>query len=448
MLYGGRQGSLFGRLGPKVVLAGSMAAAALTVLLFLGLRTVFGERGVARTAGSGDAASGAPGATEAAAAPSRAGGSPREGETKAAGGALDSAASLPLAARKMLPGEEMIGAGKAKEALAWAESFSGPDSDRHKVLLIKARAMAQLGRTAEAKQTLESIASANVPESAEARLELLRMSGKPDVAVLREIWSSDGRGRAGTQAAMMLADSLWENSRRKASVSECAEELEECRRAYSAALLGRDISRADADRIIARMDTLNRVLIFNKAIETSNPKSVVHTVQSGESPASIAAKYKVPVGQVARLNGMAEKAVLQVGQRLKLLPGKWRLLVNRSSLDMLVFWEDTFIKKYPVGIGPGDATPLGTFVITKKTVNPDWYYNGQRIPFGNPKNILGTRWMGFDPNGPGRGFGVHGTSEPDSVPGRKSKGCIRMLNPDVEELYDLAPTGTIVEIVD
>ncbi|HHN47143.1 MAG TPA: L,D-transpeptidase, partial [Planctomycetes bacterium] len=58
----------------------------------------------------------------------------------------------------------------------------------------------------------------------------------------------------------------------------------------------------------------------------------------------------------------------------------------------------------------------------------------------------GTRWLGFGNSGPGKGLGIHGTTEPETVPGNVSLGCIRMLNEDVEELYDLAPIGTEVII--
>ncbi|MCX7806319.1 MAG: L,D-transpeptidase family protein [Planctomycetota bacterium] len=462
MLYGGRKESLFGRLGPKVVLAGSMAAAALTVLLFLGIRSLFGGRplaggeakdGIAAIAGSsgaadaGAATAGAAGAVE---APGRNAGLSGAGTAATAPAAGHGAGEvrLPPAARKVLPGEQLIGAGKASEALRWADSFSGAAEDKPRVALVRARALAALGRTDEARKALDDVAAGSGPESVEARLDILRMEGKADAGTLRGLWAGVPKGRAGAKVATALADALWESSRRKPSVNECKGDLEECRRAYSEALLYGDLDRAEEDRILTRMEVLNKALIFNANAETDAPRSVIHVVRSGESPSSIAAKYGVAVGQVSRLNGLSGKSVLQVGQRLKLLPGKWRLVVRRSSLTMLAMWEGTFVKKYPVGIGPGDATPLGEFTITKKMVNPDWYFEGRRIPYGDPKNILGTRWMGFDPNGPGRGLGIHGTTEPDSVPGRKSRGCIRMLNGDVEELYDLVPTGTVVEIVE
>ena len=52
--------------------------------------------------------------------------------------------------------------------------------------------------------------------------------------------------------------------------------------------------------------------------------------------------------------------------------------------------------------------------------------------------------MGFDMEG----YGIHGTIHPDQIGQPVSAGCVRMLNTDVEELYDLIPEGTKVSIVD
>jgi lipoprotein-anchoring transpeptidase ErfK/SrfK len=48
---------------------------------------------------------------------------------------------------------------------------------------------------------------------------------------------------------------------------------------------------------------------------------------------------------------------------------------------------------------------------------------------------------------PDGGFvGIHGTSEPQLVPGRVSHGCIRLRNEDILRLVGLMPVGTPVTI--
>jgi lipoprotein-anchoring transpeptidase ErfK/SrfK len=68
------------------------------------------------------------------------------------------------------------------------------------------------------------------------------------------------------------------------------------------------------------------------------------------------------------------------------------------------------------------------------------------VPFGDPQNPLGTRWLPWLSGGEKTGFGFHGTNEPDAVGGRVSQGCVRMRNEDVELLYEILPQGSRVVV--
>ena len=46
------------------------------------------------------------------------------------------------------------------------------------------------------------------------------------------------------------------------------------------------------------------------------------------------------------------------------------------------------------------------------------------------------------------GYGIHGTTEPESIGYQATEGCVRMHNSDVEELFTIVPPGTEVIIVD
>ena len=100
------------------------------------------------------------------------------------------------------------------------------------------------------------------------------------------------------------------------------------------------------------------------------------------------------------------------------------------------------MKKYRVSTGEKGNTPTGNVKIVNKVINPAWYYDDQVYPPGDPKNGLGSRWMGFDL----KGYGIHGTIEPEKIGKPASLGCVRMRNEDVEELFDLVPIGTPVNI--
>jgi len=121
--------------------------------------------------------------------------------------------------------------------------------------------------------------------------------------------------------------------------------------------------------------------------------------------------------------------------------------VANRQLDLML--DGKLFKRYAVGVGRYGKTPLGTFITVVHQTNPDWTPpSGGIIPFGDPLNVLGTRWISIqdDARPEIKGFGIHGTADRTSIGGETSNGCIRMLNEDVEEVFLLIPRGTKVVI--
>ena len=95
-------------------------------------------------------------------------------------------------------------------------------------------------------------------------------------------------------------------------------------------------------------------------------------------------------------------------------------------------------------------TPLGTFRVVDKEVDPEWNipsklqykYKTKIIPAGDD-NPIGKYWLGLS----ARGYGIHGTDNPWSVGRILSNGCIRLYPEDIEKLFPDVPKGTVVEIV-
>ncbi|KKK33264.1 L,D-transpeptidase [Mesobacillus campisalis] len=128
------------------------------------------------------------------------------------------------------------------------------------------------------------------------------------------------------------------------------------------------------------------------------------------------------------------------------LPGDPFIVVNKKTNEAALINENDvqFITRAATGKTP-DLTPEGLFTVTVKAADP--YYRKKDIPGGDPKNPLGSRWIGFDAeHTDGRTFGVHGTNDPESIGQYISQGCIRLHNESVETLYNLVPLGTRVLI--
>lgn len=124
--------------------------------------------------------------------------------------------------------------------------------------------------------------------------------------------------------------------------------------------------------------------------------------------------------------------------------GTVQVEVNKRTNYLYLYENGKVTKTYRVATGKtSDLTPEGTFTVVFKTTYPGW----KGIPGGDPKNPLGSRWIGIQVNGDnGRTYGIHGTNNPSSIGTHASNGCIRMYNSQVEELYNKVPTGTKVWI--
>lgn len=123
-------------------------------------------------------------------------------------------------------------------------------------------------------------------------------------------------------------------------------------------------------------------------------------------------------------------------------PGDPFIIVNKSSNKLAFIKGNKVQEVLPAGTGRSDElTPEGLFTVKVKAVNP--YFRKKNIPGGDPRNPLGTRWIGFDAkNTDGRIYGVHGTNAPWTVGKYISNGCVRLKNADVERLYNKVPIGT------
>ncbi|MEI6520376.1 MAG: L,D-transpeptidase, partial [bacterium] len=93
--------------------------------------------------------------------------------------------------------------------------------------------------------------------------------------------------------------------------------------------------------------------------------------------------------------------------------------------------------EYIVSTGMKNCSPVGTFKVIGKSSRPG-------------KADLGTRWMAINRwhTRTGRQFGIHGTNEPQYLGQQRSRGCIRLSNADVEELYDETSVNTAIVIQD
>ncbi|MDA0836407.1 MAG: L,D-transpeptidase family protein [Planctomycetota bacterium] len=164
----------------------------------------------------------------------------------------------------------------------------------------------------------------------------------------------------------------------------------------------------------------------------THPKALTYTVKPGDTLTKIGQTYKIPANFIQKINGIDGDRIF-VGQNLKVVQGPFWALVVKGEYRLTAFLGDEAFREFQIGLGKNDSTPVGEFKVLGKLEKPTYWVEGAHYDFGDPNNPLGTRWITFRDGG----YGIHGTWEPNSIGKQMSHGCVRMLNEDVEELYDL-----------
>jgi hypothetical protein len=189
-----------------------------------------------------------------------------------------------------------------------------------------------------------------------------------------------------------------------------------------------------------KIGELNLKIIFSPIIDKCSLK---YTVKPNDSLLKISKEHNTTIELIKRANNLTSD-VIRPGQELKVNNCKFSIVVDKSQNMLFLKNGDEILKTYVVSTGKNNSTPAGNFKIANKQPNPTWFKAGAIVPADSPENILGTRWLGLDI----KGYGIHGTTQPQELGKQVTLGCVRLRNEEVEELYDIVPLGTEVTIVD
>lgn len=216
-------------------------------------------------------------------------------------------------------------------------------------------------------------------------------------------------------------------------------ELRESRLALTAAL-NNELNEKDEAFALATLREINARLFLSTG---KDGDLRLYTVKSGDTLGKIAKHTGTTWEMIQRLNGLKGTRI-DVGQELKILGGKFELVVRKEKFVMDLVLDGAFIQRYECGLGVDGCTPLGEFVVKNRIPKPaDGSY-----PYGHAKHRLGSRWLGLQNDEGYKGYGIHGcrADEEDEIGTECSQGCVRLTNSDVEEIYDIVPAGTRVVI--
>lgn len=216
-------------------------------------------------------------------------------------------------------------------------------------------------------------------------------------------------------------------------------------------LFAHDLAAGERDELRGRLRQLAQDLLFTRHVEGMDRSYVP---KRGDSLSVLCSKVfpewgtKASPGFVVEINKLVKATNLRAGVAIRVPLGEPRIVIVKSEFRLYFLFAGGYVQDFPVGLGREGTTPEGTFVIDEMIRNPDWHpRSGVIIPFGDPRNILGTRWLAFRDTTEHQGFGIHGTTDPSSIGKEASSGCVRMLRDDVERLFEWTPRGATVTIL-
>lgn len=189
--------------------------------------------------------------------------------------------------------------------------------------------------------------------------------------------------------------------------------------------------------IMERLDRNAEFIYFRSQPHFLEP----YVIQSGDLLQRVAPRYRLNWEYLAAINNIDPRRI-RPGQKLKVIKGPFSAFIDLSNFVLTVHCHGFYVKRFPIGIGKDGSTPTGRFTVLERVPDPQYTDpNGRVIAGDDPANPLGEYWLDL-----GDGYGIHGTIEPDSIGKGASRGCIRMHNSDVAQVYNLLVRGSEVSI--
>lgn len=223
----------------------------------------------------------------------------------------------------------------------------------------------------------------------------------------------------------------------------------------SGTLSGDELAKA-----CAAINAVNDTLLWSSKVTPGDLICTSYTVKKGDTLSQIAKRNDVQADWrvLMRINGLRNERDLRVGRPLKLPAAAFHAEVSKRDYRIYLYAGEgpnrVMVGAYDVGLGELDSTPTGVFMVRprSKLINPEWRNprTGEYFFPDDPKNPIGERWIGLvgveQANSGIKGYGIHGTTDPSSIGQQQSMGCVRMLSPGLDIVYELLtePNSTIL----
>jgi lipoprotein-anchoring transpeptidase ErfK/SrfK len=128
------------------------------------------------------------------------------------------------------------------------------------------------------------------------------------------------------------------------------------------------------------------------------------------------------------------------------------LIVDTAHTYLYLVMAHGKAMRYGIGVGREGFTWSGTERVSRMAEWPDWHPPAEMIerqPYlprfmaGGESNPLGARALYLGKTV----YRIHGTNQPSTIGQTVSSGCIRLVNSDIEDLYQRVQVGTRVVVL-
>ncbi|MFC1747839.1 L,D-transpeptidase family protein [Pseudomonadota bacterium] len=195
----------------------------------------------------------------------------------------------------------------------------------------------------------------------------------------------------------------------------------------------------------------------------------VITAQENDTLRQIARDYEIGYNALIAANPGITQKPLTKGKKIT-IPSQYILpntpyegvVINLPEMRLYYYpppqaGHKPVVSTYAIGIGKqGYSMPPGISKITSKTLNPTWTVPKSILSEHTKNGVTHPKTIAPGPNNPlgkhalrlGRtSYLIHGTNKPYSIGMRVSHGCIRMYPEDIEMLFPVIPSGTVVRVI-
>ena len=125
------------------------------------------------------------------------------------------------------------------------------------------------------------------------------------------------------------------------------------------------------------------------------------------------------------------------------------IIIDTSERFLYLVQGNNTALRYGIGVGRAGCQWNGLLKVTRKAEWPDWTPPAEMIerqPYlsrfmaGGPGNPMGARALYLG----NTVYRVHGTNAPETIGHAVSSGCFRLVNEQIEDLYDRVKVGAKV----